>query len=440
MRERCYWACQLLSRRCDEKLKVPFAAIGRILGEDRGHVKRNWEIFMEQGNECKSPGRHCKLDPEEHEEMILEILAGFARNRPLTVSQVCRIISERWSKDMLTDTVYRILARDDRIKTCQAKPIEEARLAVTDEEILTYFRDLYSYVHGVPAHFVANMDEMGHQPFADAKDLLCFVPSDYDKSAVRYPVSRIGKRITLIGTIFADGSYLKPGLVIPRQTYDDNVLCRGYTREKLEIYTQKKGYIDKDIFEDWAQDVLVPEIRRRREQHQYHGPMILILDNCSAHHGEAFEQLCADNNIIRVWLPPHASHLLQMLDLCVFGVTKKFLNRMNSGDTKYVQSDHIVKVLDSFHAACSCGNICASFSLGGISVLLDGEGITRCIVTPQTAARVLHIYRDQESRLADLLTIGEEEEDDDEYVPEDPLETENIRAVVQEIREMFESG
>jgi hypothetical protein len=437
VRERCYWACQLLTRRSDGKEIVPFAAIGRILGEDRGHIKRNWERFKKQGNSNRPRGRHCILECNEHEFIVNEILAGFNMRRPMTVHMACNLIHERFGKEILPDTMYHIMARDARIRTCQAKPMEDSRLQVTDEDILQYFHELYSKVNGIPAHFVANMDEMGHQPFADAKDTICFVPSTFLESFVPYPVSRVGKRITLIGSIFADGSYLKPGLVIPRQTYDDQIICIGYDRNKVEIYTQKKGYIDRAIFEDWARDVLAPEIQKRREQYNYSGPFILILDNCSAHNGAAFENICTENNIKCIWLPPHSSHLLQMLDLCIFGVTKRFLNRLNNQQTKYIQAHHIVKVLDSFHSACCSGNISSSFSMGGISVFLDDEGTTRCRISPQRARRVLNVFIDPELRREAIEQLSDEE--DEGYVPEEEPEHQNVRAVIQEIRAIFES-
>jgi hypothetical protein len=70
-------------------------------------------------------------------------------------------------------------------------------------------------------------------------------------------------------------------------------------------------------------------------------------------------------------------------------------------------------------------------------VLLDGEETIRCIITPQTAARVLHVFADQESRMISQLD-EEEDEDDDEYIPEEPPENQNIRAVIADIRAIFE--
>jgi hypothetical protein len=453
-REKSYWSCELILERWGGKAP-PFAAIGRILDTDRATVKRNWEYFKKQGNGNLQSGRPHTLEKDEYEYIVAQILDGFSKQRPLTVHQISAMIEERWGKVALPDTIYHMLHRDERIRTCDARPMEEARLQVTDQEIIDYFGQLYSMVNGIPAHFVANMDEMGHQPFADAKTLRCFVSSEFEGPFVRYPVSRVGKRITLIAAVFADGSCLKPTLIIPRATYDDKVICCGYSREKVEIYTQKKGFIDQVIFEDWAKDVFAPEVRARRARYGYDGPTILILDNCSAHHGQLFERLCIEENIKCLWLPPHSSHLLQVLDLSVFGATKKYLNRLNRGESRYIQTNHIMKVLDSFHSASSIGNITSSFRLGGISVVLDemdnhndnpdshDNRIMRCAITPHTARRVLYVLVDQGWRQGFLEHIGiygEEESDEEEYIPDQEPENENVRAAVREIRMQFEQA
>jgi hypothetical protein len=99
------------------------------------------------------------------------------------------------------NTVYHILARDPRIRSCRGVPMEEKRLEVTPEEIAEYFRRASEALDGVPAHFVFNMDEMGHQEWADKQTRTCFVPSEHVADEVPYPVSRTsGLRIHVGGS------------------------------------------------------------------------------------------------------------------------------------------------------------------------------------------------------------------------------------------------
>ena len=54
--------------------------------------------------------------------------------------------------------------------------------------------------------------------------------------------------------------------------------------------------------------------------------MILFIDGHSAHINLAVAEFCRDNQIIIYCFPPHASHILQPLDVAVFGPLKKFWN------------------------------------------------------------------------------------------------------------------
>jgi hypothetical protein len=49
---------------------------------------------------------------------------------------------------------------------------------------------------------------------------------------------------------------------------------------------------------------------------------LLILDGHSSHATPEFDQYCADNKIITLCMPPHTSHLLQLLDVGCFSHLK----------------------------------------------------------------------------------------------------------------------
>lgn len=55
-------------------------------------------------------------------------------------------------------------------------------------------------------------------------------------------------------------------------------------------------------------------------------PVLVILDNHESHISPRGLQMCKDNGITLVTLPPHTSHKLQPLDRTVFGPFKTFYN------------------------------------------------------------------------------------------------------------------
>jgi hypothetical protein len=116
--------------------------------------------------------------------------------------------------------------------------MDERRVEVDEDVIREYFAGLYQTVSGTPAHFGRNMDEMGHQTWSDVRDTIYFVSLDLPDRKVYYPVPRTCKRITLIACISADGSYMRPVLVISRKTFEDELFLHGFPSEKAEIYSQ----------------------------------------------------------------------------------------------------------------------------------------------------------------------------------------------------------
>jgi hypothetical protein len=136
------------------------------------------------------------------------------------------------------------------------------------------------------------------------------------------------------------------------------------------------------------------------------GAAILILDIGSAHHRPEFEHLCREHRVAVMWLRPHFSNQLQMLDLCLFGVTKKLIVRINKLEWVNVQTDHIVRVLDGFLAATVPHNIVASFRNAEASLLLDDDRVIRPMVTPETTHCLLG------APFSARLPIPEEKEED----------------------------
>lgn len=187
------------------------------------------------------------------------------------------------------------------------------------------------------------------------------------------------------------------------------------------------------IFQDWFETNFIPELRRRRELHHYGGDAFLILDNCTAHSGPMFDQLCLENKVTPVFIPPHSSNQLQPLDVSVFGICKRDINRTNRLEKRNVQTDHIVRILQGFHEAVSGNNIVSTFRNAGISLVLDcdehrdSEDPPKCVckVTPDTARCLL------EPITLPLIVPEDYVEDDiaDKLILKDP----NVREFINEL-------
>jgi hypothetical protein len=92
----------------------------------------------------------------------LRIAEGYANHHPMTVQDIIRHITERYRETMDTNSIRHMLARDPRVKPYSGLLMEDRRFQIAAEDITAYFAGLSEEIDGIPAHFVSNMDEMGH--------------------------------------------------------------------------------------------------------------------------------------------------------------------------------------------------------------------------------------------------------------------------------------
>jgi hypothetical protein len=72
-----------------------------------------------------------------------------------------------------------------------------------------------------------------------------------------------------------------------------------------------------------------------------------------------------------------------MLDLCIFGVTKKLIKRANKLEKVSLQTLQIANILENYQA------VTAAFRNAGISLVMDTDRTMRCSATPETSRRVM---------------------------------------------------
>jgi hypothetical protein len=121
---------------------------------------------------------------------------------------------------------------------------------------------------------------------------------------------------------------------------------------------------------------------------------LLILDGHESHHSLEFQELCKENNIYTLCMPPHSSHLLQPLDVGCFSPLKRAYSREIEALIRY-HINHITKLefLPAFKAAFersfTSANICSAFRGAGLIPLQPDVVLSKLDVqlrTPSPAA------------------------------------------------------
>nr|XP_047137470.1 uncharacterized protein LOC124813973 [Hydra vulgaris] len=80
----------------------------------------------------------------------------------------------------------------------------------------------------------------------------------------------------------------------------------------------KSGWFDGYCFIDWLQTIVIPYFRHVDNN----TPKLLVGDNLACHLSINLIEICVANNIRMVFLPPNSTHILQPLDLAVYGPMK----------------------------------------------------------------------------------------------------------------------
>lgn len=223
---------------------------------------------------------------------------------------------------------------------------------------------------------VVNMDECGfYQRIDKGRSKKVVYCRDCDiKPSFREETQ--ATTVSLVAAINANGEALKPMYItkerIRFETSDLRLL-------KAEIVTTNaaRGYQTAETMKIWIRKVVGPYARDvRRELSDDEAKIYLIMDNCSTHSTkEVMTEFEKVGNISIIWLPPHASHFLQMLDSSVFGVMKNYYRhqRSNSDTSKRKLEAKILKASRAFAMSVYSLNVKKSFMAVGFVYSWDEE-------------------------------------------------------------------
>ena len=151
----------------------------------------------------------------------------------------------------------------DVFKSVESYPMEADRVLANEEDIEEYHQKLRELLPQVRVGFLFNADETGEQDFVDSRSITVIVPKGYHKSRIPLPVSRCGKRLTVMHCISTDGTYMTPLFIHSRSTVDSEVYDVLH-QNQFKIATQKNGFMDTEIFAHWFDEIFICELREKK--------------------------------------------------------------------------------------------------------------------------------------------------------------------------------
>ncbi|KAJ6436237.1 restless-like transposase [Purpureocillium lavendulum] len=219
-------------------------------------------------------------------------------------------VTERWCSRYMRK--HRNLFHRRKAATQDAK-----RKAVEDRVTISSWFDGWSKYHSqsnIRKENIWNFDETGFMVGYLQRGGFVWTFTDVDRPILCDSHDRVS--VTTIETISAAGETIPPFIILPGVNIPGKWLANDLEGGAM-LATSEKGYISDRIALEWLQ-----HFEKKTRPLDAEEKRLLLMDNCEAHYTSEFVSFCIDHNIDLFPLPPHLTHLLQPLDVGVFGPYK----------------------------------------------------------------------------------------------------------------------
>jgi hypothetical protein len=114
-------------------------------------------------------------------------------------------------------------------------------------------------------------DGIGHQDWANRKDIKIVVPVSDKSSSVHMPCDRSSRRASLFVCIAADGTFVQQIVIVPCHTLEQNLYEINYTPNRALLERQENILIYIHLFEKWAIYMFFSDLEVVRRTFEYGG-------------------------------------------------------------------------------------------------------------------------------------------------------------------------
>jgi hypothetical protein len=218
------------------------------------------------------------------------------------------------------DWVPRFIKRHPHLKVVIGRRIDSVRIDGTTIPVLEAWFNAYQDVvqqFKILEKNTYNMDETGFS-IGTMESTRIIVDSTLRTKHQAHPGQQ--EWVSMVECICGDGTAIVPFGIFKGQNVLKNWIPTEIQNEWF-FSANTKGWTSNLHGLEWLKRVFEPLTRTKAEgQHR-----LLICDGHDSHISGSFIAHCLQNRIALLILPPHTSHLLQPLDVAIFGPLKKRL-------------------------------------------------------------------------------------------------------------------
>jgi transposase len=321
-------------------------------------------------NRAESRANNHKLtqiDEDSLKQWILSMDQRGASPRPTTVQEMANILLAAQGTDRVgKNWVSNFLRRTPELKSRFSRRYDYQRAKQEDPKVIREWFDIVERAittYGILLEDIYNFDETGFAMGLTATAKVITRAEYYGRKSVLQPGNR--EWVTAIESISASGWALPPVIIFKGKVYIESWFDGLPGDWRFEV--SPNGWTTDEIGLRWLQKLFIPSTNSYT-QGRYR---LLILDGHGSHLTPQFDQICAENKIIPICMPPHSSHLLQPLDIGCFAVLKRSYGslidqKMRLGINHIDKLDFLAAYPQARADAFKIGTIKNSFKAAGL--------------------------------------------------------------------------
>ncbi|USP77768.1 hypothetical protein yc1106_05042 [Curvularia clavata] len=330
-----------------------------------------------------------KLTKLEEEVIVDHILnldsRGFAPTYAAVRDMADKLLAARGAGQVGQKWPANFVKRTDSLTTRFNRAYDRQRALCEDPVLIKSWFELVEQTkakYGICDEDVYNFDEAG---FLMGKITTQLVVTASERRARPKAIQPGGREwVTFIAGINAAGWSIPPFLIFTGKYhlsawYEEAEIPRDWA-----IAVSDNGWTTNELGVEWLKHFV-----KHTDGKVVGARRLLILDGHESHQSLEFQELCKENNIYTLCVPPHSSHLLQPLDVGCFSPLKRAYSReVESLIRNHI--NHITKLefLPAFKAAFNqsftSANICSAFRGAGLVPLQPDTVLSKLDVQLRT--------------------------------------------------------
>jgi hypothetical protein len=336
--------------------------------------------------DCQPNSR--KLTQREEEVIVSYILDldrhGFAPTYAAVRDMADKLLAARSAGQVGVHWPRNFVKRTDSLTTRFNRAYDRQRALCEDPVLIRSWFELVEQTkakYSICDEDVYNFDEAGFMMGKITTQLVVTGSERRGRPKTIQPGNR--EWVTLIAAINAAGWSIPPFLIFAGQ-YHLSAWYKEDIPRDWAIAVSDNGWINNKLGVEWLK-----HFNAHTKTRNIGARRLLVLDSHESHHSLEFQELCKENNIYTLCMPPYSSHLLQPLDISCFSPLKRAYSREVEALIRH-HINHITKLkfLPAFKAAYvrsfTSANICSAFQGAGLVPLQPDAVLSKLNVQLRT--------------------------------------------------------